>query len=352
MKRTKIAFVCRAVKNGGAERVFSTLANNLANKEEYMIYLITAKRQEGEYLLSPKVRREVLLDGNDIFKDCRTVLNELKKEEIHIVIGTEFYENSLVCALKFFGRFKVVISERSAPKHAKISLKSKVIRRLLYHNADKVVFQTEGALKCYSKSIQRKGVIIGNPLLEVPYKSDVCNHEIVAVGRLSKEKNYSMLLRAFKEVHKEYPDYILRIFGEGNELEELKSLAVSNNIEKNVIFEGFRLDVHQQIMDSDIFVLTSDYEGLPNALMEAMAMGFPVIATNCPSGGPASLIENGKNGYLIPVKGELDLSKVIISLIRDKKRKQMIAKEAKKIRERYNEEIISNKWSNLLKAFI
>ena len=136
-----------------------------------------------------------------------------------------------------------------------------------------------------------------------------------AVGRLEPQKNFPMLIKAFSEFHKEEKDYQLIIYGEGKERTNLEKLIKQLNLEGSVSLPGRNKDVLNAINDSAAFILSSDYEGMPNALIEAMCMGMPVISTDCPSGGPRELIENQENGILIPVGDEDALVDALFSII-------------------------------------
>lgn len=119
--------------------------------------------------------------------------------------------------------------------------------------------------------------------------------KIVTVGRLTVQKNQKLLIESFSEVLKKYPNIILEIYGDGEKREELKYIIKTLGVSNNVIFKGNILNVHEAIADAGLFVLSSDYEGLSNALMEAMMMGLPCISTTC--AGSDELISDGKMVY-------------------------------------------------------
>jgi glycosyltransferase involved in cell wall biosynthesis len=247
---------------------------------------------------------------------------------------------------------KMIISERNDPRHDHISIKSKILRKLLYHRADFFVFQTKQEQQYYSKSIQKRSVIIHNMLKEdLPYRSQInAKKEIVAVGRFLPQKNYPMLLSAVKMVFEKHPQYILKIYGKGPLEKELKMKVTELGINDHVFFEGFHLDVHECMKDADIFVMSSDFEGLPNALMEAMAMGFPVVTTNCPAGGPEELITDGVNGMLVPVGDSQAMAEKINYLIENKEIKEEMGRKAVGIRETHTSEHICAAWRAILEA--
>ena len=138
-----------------------------------------------------------------------------------------------------------------------------------------------------------------------------------AVGRLEPQKNFPMLIRAISEFHKREKDYKLVIYGEGRERINIENLIKELHLENSVSLPGRNKDVLNCINDCAAFILSSDYEGMPNALIEAMCMGMPVISTDCPSGGPREIIENEKNGLLIPVNDELRMTQAMFNIIKD-----------------------------------
>lgn len=345
----KIALLSGSLCGGGSERFTVTLANRFSKEKSFSVYVITENTKKHEYPLSEDVRRVCMLKDRRLICDAVNVYKFLVNNHIEVVIGIGIYANLLLCLTNFKLKTKVIICERNDPKHDLLSWKSKVLRKLLYFRSDYYVFQTEEAKNFYPKKIQHRSFVIHNPVRgDLPFKSDVCNKEIVSLARLSAQKNYVMLLRAFKLVYQKHNDYILRIFGEGDEKTKLVELAKKLQIENAVIFEGFCLDAHDRMMDSDIFVLSSDFEGMPNALMEAMAMGFPVVTTDCPAGGPAELIKHGENGLLVKVGDSKDMAEKISYLIENKEEKYRIAKKSILLRQSHSEEEIIKQWLKIL----
>ena len=348
MNCKKIALINGSLCGGGAERFTANFANAIEKDSIYNLFLITAEKKEDEYELVKGIKRFCILSESFI-KDLYTIRKFLIKNKINTAIGIGIYANLLLCSINFFLKTTIIISERNDPKHDNLSIISKVLRKLLYWRSDKYVFQTEGAKSFYSNSIQKRSVVIHNPVKEnLPIKSTLCKKEIIAVGRLMPQKNYPLLINAFTQVSKHYPDYILRIFGKGLLLNELKVMADKLGISNKVIFEGFCTNIHEEIKDSDIFVLSSDFEGMPNSLIEAMAMGFLVISTDCPSGGPSELITNGVNGLLVKTDDVKSLSNAILTLINNEEFKQKIANSAKHLRATHSMDFIISKWKDIL----
>ncbi len=343
-----IAFVVSSLTNGGAERCVANLANQMSFGEENRIFVITGERKEHEYELRDSVVRLCAITYKHFFQDFFHIRRIAREYKIDVFIAFDVYPNALLCFTNIFFKPKVIISERNAPGSVKISVMARLVRFLLYRNANGYVFQTEGAKSFYSAKIQRKSTVIHNPIKEdLPTRSIKPYNEIVAVGRLVPQKNYQMLLDAFSHVHALYPQYTLRIFGQGNLLSDLQKYAQERQIDNFVFFEGFCTDVHEQIKNADIFVMTSNYEGMPNALMEAMAMGFPVISTDCPAGGPRELID-GKNGLLVPVGDVNAFSNAILKILHDPILKYNLCVNAKNIMETHTCAYITDQWFSFI----
>lgn len=346
MKR--IAFIIIELKNGGAERVVANIANEYSTRKDCLFYLITGKRQEQDYPLNEQVNRQCILSGK-LVEDVFELRKFLKRNKIDCAVGIDLYANWCVCLANYRIKTKMIISERNAPKHNFISKKSRLLIKLTYWRADAYVFQTQQAKDCYSKAIQKRGVVIHNPVKsDLPIKSNIESKKIVAVGRLNPQKNYPMLLKAFSLVHKEYPEYILQIYGQGEQKQCLESLIKQLKLDKNVVLCGYCEEVHNEIKDAEIFVMSSDCEGMPNSLMEAMAMGLSVICTDCPAGGPAELIEDGINGILTPVGDSNVMARKIKMLIEHNEVRNKLGKAAMEIRETHSIKNIIKQWDKIL----
>ena len=233
---------------------------------------------------------------------------------------------------------KIIVSERNDPKNFQGKTITKVLSRWLMGQANGFVFQTNDASDFY-RNYKDKSVIIPNPVAEVPIvqeriPNELRRKEIVTAGRLVPQKNYEMLIRAFAKVAEILLDYKLIIYGEGNLKEHLVHLSNELGVGSRVVFRGAVNDLHERIVDSELFILTSDFEGMPNALMEAMAMGLTCISTDCPCGGPKEIIKSGINGYLIPVQNVEKCAETINAVINNKKNADLVGLKALEIRDR------------------
>ena len=215
-------------------------------------------------------------------------------------------------------KIPVCVSERNNPWVMPDVKITRLLRKIAYPLADGIIFQTDMAKSYFPKNIQKKGIVLSNPVdiarIPEPYKG-IRQNVFVAVGRLERQKNFPMLIKAFSIFYQREKNFKLVIYGEGRERANLESLIKELGLDGVVLLPGRNKDVLNAINDASAFILSSDYEGMPNALIEAMCMGMPVISTDCPSGGPRELIENQENGILIPVGDEDALVDALFSII-------------------------------------
>lgn len=195
------------------------------------------------------------------------------------------------------------------------------------------------------EKLQKKSKIIYNAVKEDFYQIErtPVRGEIVTCGRLVEQKNHALLIDAFSEVVKKYPFVTLKIYGEGALREKLQHQINDLGLEKKAFLMGATSDVEKVLQTADLFVLSSDYEGMPNALMEAMAAGVPCISTDCPCGGPRELLGDDSN-LLIPVGNKLGLEDKILDFFENQTVLEECGKELKKIAKIFTPEVIEKKW--------
>lgn len=344
----KICFIVSKLYNGGAERVVSILANAFVN-EKYDIAIVCFEKKDNEYYVDEHVKRYTIQSEKGTLGNFIETIRFIKKSDFDIIIGFDIFPN-LICSFASIGsKKKFIISERNAPKQVNINPLLKMMRYISYSFVDAIVFQTKEAMYCYRKGIVEKGTIIKNPVSAgLPRRSNIHKKEIVAMGRLTAQKNYKLLIKAAKQIHEEFSDYVFKIYGQGELEKELQNYIDNCSAGEYIILEGYYDNVYQQIVNSDIFIMTSLYEGMPNSLIEAMCMGFPVISSDCPSGGPKELIIHGENGLLFKNNDEKDLVKQLRLVLNDEIKKEKLGKNALKLNNELNEEIIVKKWINLV----
>jgi glycosyltransferase involved in cell wall biosynthesis len=273
----------------------------------------------------------------------------LKQQNIKLCISFDILANILLI-LSAPHNVVRIISERNAPKQTEISTASKILRFLTYRNCDYCVFQTEEAKACYSRQIQNKGIVIPNPVkqeLSFIRREDRKN-EIIAIGRLERQKNYDAMIAGFEKFYRRHPEYCLKIFGDGSEKERLAELIRQKKLENAVLLCGTNQDVHNQMSCADMYLMTSDYEGIPNSLLEAMAMGYAAVACDCPAGGCRLLIENDYNGILLSGNKPDMIADALARLAEDASLRRRLGENAKKVRETFSMNRIGGMWLQLV----
>ena len=370
MKNKKIIFCIDSLGKGGAERVVSTLANELSQNNQ--VSIITLVNEQVAYELNENVNLIELgkLKYNSkgkSFKKVKSLYNliyrtrELRKCFNRIkpdIIISFLPEASFLTVYANRKKYKLIISDRNDPNHEYQTFIYKKLVRILYPKADGYVFQTFDAKNYFNNIIdfkKKKYEIIVNPVNEkfINYPiSKSKEKKIVSVGRLTEQKNIDLLIDSFSDIEKDFPEYTLTIYGDGNMREHLSNKIKSLNLENKIAMPGIVNNIQENIIDASLFVMSSDYEGIPNALIEAMTLGLPVISTDCPCGGPRMFIENEKNGFLISVGSRKELANTMKKVLSDDNLKNRIGKNAKDIVELVNPSVINSKWAYFINAVI
>ena len=344
---------------GGSERVMCNLADYFVQQGN-KVTLVTQYQREDEYPLNPKVKRilsqitEAEMGGNRIsnfirrFQKLRNIWKTEKPDAILVFIG----KNNFMALLTAWGlHIPVVVSVRADPNQEYPNRWMRFMARHLFKKAAGVVLQTRECMEFFPKAVKRKSVILHNPVNEVffenPYEGER-EHTIVTVGRIDENKNQALLLRAFALIAADYPDYQIILYGKGDQEENLKQLADNLGIADRVIFAGNVSDVADKIKKAGVFVLTSNTEGMPNALIEAMVLGLPVIATDCPCGGPRDLIEDGVNGILTPVGDADKMKENLQHILNDLQNALHMGQTARETTAIYREKIVYREWMEYL----
>ncbi|MFQ6862922.1 MAG: glycosyltransferase [Beduini sp.] len=347
----KICILIGSLRGGGAERMATILANSL-KKQNHDVTLINFEKKEDEYLLESGISRYFLQHTN-IVNDILDLNKYIKQIEADIYISIDIYFNILAGFCKRINKIKVIMSERNDPRNVNIRTSIKLLRNISYKYADGIVFQTIEARNYFKKVFTVKSSVIPNPIKkDLPRRNSNCKNVIVAVGRLSKQKNYLLLLNVFEKISKKYPEYQLVIFGEGEEKTNIINHIRQLKLESKVHINNFTSELHDKIKDYKIYVLSSDYEGIPNSLLEALGMGFPVVASNTPSGGTKSLIDHSVNGFLFQPMNEEEFYKYLSQLIDDENLQKMFSKNALIVNDKFSEEIIVKQWVSFIEEIV
>ena len=208
--------------------------------------------------------------------------------------------------------------------------------------------QTDDAAAYFSDKVTK--TVILNPVKEglpEPFRGER-RHAVACFCRLEKQKNLGMLIRAFAEFSRTHGEWALEVYGDGGEREALAALAGELGVGEKVSLMPGRHDVHEAVVDAGMFVLPSDYEGLSNSMLEAMAIGLPCICTDCPCGGARMVIRDGENGLLVPVGGERELAAAMTRVADEDGLAERLGAAAAGVRERLSSRAIAEQWSEVV----
>ena len=346
----KIGFVIGSLTGGGAERVVSELANSL-NEYGCDVSVILIANYKITYNVCKNIKIIDATCPNAMFGMGRVkriiVLHKiLKNNDFDVVISFTTKVNNIVTIAHMGVKTKLVLCERNDPRFDPIERSERILRRILYQRASGYVFQTCGERDYFNKRIQSKSVVIPNPInpdLPLAFEG-VRSKRIVSASRLTEQKNIKMAIEGFKVFQSVNPDYVFEIYGEGELEGELKNYVQELGLSDNVIFKGRFDDLYSNILDASCFVLTSNYEGISNAMLEAMALGIPTISTDYPSGGAREAIENYKNGILISLNDSVSLGNELINLIANDELQKQLSVNGKEIRDKYSLSKITKIW--------
>lgn len=348
----KVTLFIGSLYGGGAERVTCNLASYLV-QHGHQAEILVMSETEKAYELDERVSVKVLLSLEERKNTVRNTLirmprfwRYLKSSDTDAYIVMLPKTTIMLLMFRWLTKAKVIAAERVDP--ASYSKRIANLLKKYAKRADGWVFQTEDALKWYGDSIKEcKAMVIPNavnPSFIRPHYEGKKRKVIAGAGRLDVQKNFGLLICAFAKIAPEFPEYNLIIYGKGNEEQELKSLVESLGLQGQIEFPGNIQNIAEEMEKNTMFVLSSDFEGMPNALMEAMALGLPCVSTDCPCGGPHYLIKDGVNGLLVPVSDADKMAEAMRKILSDSNLAENMGKEAMKIAEELAPDKIYGMW--------
>lgn len=358
---TRILFAVSSLSAGGAERMIAELANAFAESGSSVAVLTWGAATTDHHILRTEIERLALdLIWDSVtslqsiasnFRRSRAIRRAVRQFRPDVVVSfVEMTNVRMLAALAGTG-LPVIVSERTNPRHYQLSGAWNWVRRLLYPWASAVVVQSESVAQWAREFVAARRVhVLPNFVRDLPPASSIAersSNEILAVGRLSREKGFDLLLRAFAASGLSERGVRLTILGEGPERQALMSLARVLGVENVVSMPGVVRDPEKWMAGSAAFVLPSRYEGFPNALLEAMAMGCAVIATDCDS-GPRQIIRNGVDGVLVPLEDVAALAEALRTVLSDPDLRMRLSFAALSVRQRFEKKVILERWRALL----
>ena len=390
-----VVFFIDSLGGGGAERVVSTLSSRLARTGRYDVRIVMMRKvpvayppDEGVKLLYAQdlpvgsAWGKLVRGAFDVYKRIhwgllKPLLQKLGRYDAFPKFDeTAFFfysryalayraylkQNPGCAALGFLIRsniamlmaargldVKTVFCERNNPVRPDMPANVMKLRDRLYRRCKAAVFQTEEERDYYTR-LRCDTAVIPNPLkdgLPQPFAGQR-RREIVNFCRLNKQKNIPLLLEAFEMFLRDHPDYTLRIYGRGDEKENLMALTKEMGLEKAVFFEDFAPDVHERIRDAAMFVCSSDFEGLSNSMLEALAIGLPCVCTDCEGGGARMMIRDHENGLLVPVRDPQAMYRAMKEIAENPALGERLSKEAVRVRDELSIEKIVGRWEAMI----
>jgi glycosyltransferase involved in cell wall biosynthesis len=357
----RIAFVIPSLGAGGAERVASLLANDWS-ANGHMVTLVTfdAPGTEPFFALHPGIALRGLsapaeprgllgklsTNGARVSR-LRSVLREIDPEAV-VAFMTEANVIAL-CASRGLG-VPIVVSERNQPDRPGLGKAHRLARRLAYPKAQAIVVQTDQIASWAKARFDVPVHIIPNPVqLEAGNarreQGDV--HWLVSLGRLTHQKGFGVLIESFAAVAAKHPSWRLAIYGEGPDRPQLERLRAMSGCEGRIMLSGLVKDSAEALAEASLFVLPSRFEGYPNALLEALACGLPVIATTCP-GGTVEILENGAYGMLVPPGDVAAMTTALDAMMSAPDLRDAYARKARRAVARLDITAVSKLWLDLL----
>lgn len=398
-EKKEIVFLIKVMCGGGAERVITLLSNATVQQGYDVTFIITHQKIEDAVIsnINPKVKilslpnenkntksylfiKKIIILLSRLFGKFESmvlkrqsskakILNYIAKNYSNIkwlksffqqhrqAVAVAFmYDASFYALLSTTKNNKLIISERGDPQQSLSSMTTMAFIKNEFCKADNFVFQSPDVQKWYEKNTPVKGSVIFNPIkpdLPEPH-CEVRKKRIVNFCRIAPEKNLIMLVDAFTEFYKEFPDYELDIIGDpvGNNAEgyinSVNEHIKQHNCENCIHIMPSRNDIHDYIKDYSMFVSSSDFEGMSNSMLEAMAMGLPCVCTDCPAGGARAVIKDGENGLLTPVGDAHALYLAMKKIAENPELANKLSQSSVKIREEQSVDKIIEKWMELI----
>ena len=294
---------------GGAGNVIQILALEFREKGYDVSVILLQGNAKPRYKLEG-INIISLHESNDkkkkniqwLLKKIKIVKKVIKNEKPEIIISFLIGVNVITGFALIGSKIPFIASERSNPLEIQPTFFWKILSRIVYKRADKIVVQFDEFKKFDGGRYLEKTFAIPNPILaSTIHKNEISDNrtiKIISLGNLRAIKGFDKLIRAFKIVSESHSNVQLCIFGEGQERANLEKLILNLNLKDKVQLKGYTDNIYEVLADSDIYVLSSEQEGFPNSLSEALAVGLPVVSFQCHN-GLKELVEDGKNGYLV-----------------------------------------------------
>lgn len=354
----RVLFYIDTIGYGGAERVIANLANQFITLGCESI-VVTTFRKEKEYILDSGVIRFSMDDEYNapfwkrnfkLIRRLRTIIKQ-HKPDVAIAFLPESIFRIAISSIAL--GLKKIYSVRSDPRFVYRTISYKILASIILPGGDGFVFQTKDAQDYYPRIIRKKSTIIYNQVAEEFYKVGFNGKRsgIIATGRLVPPKEYFFLVDAF-ELIKDKTEDNLTIYGDGPLREKITEYVREKGLEQRVFLPGSTSNVPETISSAKVFVLSSNHEGMPNGLMEAMAAGVPCVSTDCPCGGPRTLFGEKQKSFLVPVNDKQKLAKALLKVVESEDLRKELSTENKTRALMFRPEVIKNEWFTFINKVV
>lgn len=358
---------------GGMERVLLDRIKELEEKKKYKIYIVITENIKDNYfeykflksieiknleinyynLKKVSIIKRIIMTkikGLKHKKKLKLYLEEIQPDVV-VALGTE--EKYILPKVK--GKYRIILEhhfEKNYLKRKKGGVFYKLLVKYLESKEKKLLEEFDEFLvltnedKEQWKSSKIK-VIPNYCTIDTKRVSDLKNKKVIAVGRLEYQKGFDILIDVWKKVNEICNDWILEIYGEGNERKKLENKIREYGLEDKIFLKGIEKNIGNKYLESSIYIMTSRFEGMPMVLLEAQSYGLPLVSFDCPC-GPKDMIENGKNGYIVKFADVEGMVSKILKLIQNESLRKKFGNNSLKSVKKYSKEVIIQKWEELL----
>lgn len=354
----RILFIVRSIGYGGASKQLALTANAMASYG-HAVAIYSYNWNDLMQTLDDNVQ---YIPDNNIVKNSKLeyivtpfkIRKVVKRLNPDVVVSWRANAGCMAVLACLGLGVKTIFSERTDP-YMETNWMLKIATKIADFS-DGGVFQTQKAMEYY-KRLAKKSIVIPNPInpdLKTPelIPLEERKKEVAYVGRFFiRQKRQDIMLRAWAIIHKSLPDYKLSFYGDGEGFEDIKAEVSKQGLSDSVIFHGSAKGVIDYVKKARILVMSSDYEGIPNTIIESFTAGTPVVTTDCSPGGARVLIDEGENGFIVPIRDYDAIAQKTIEVINDDALSEsFIAKSREKLSE-FAPERIFEKWNGYLTKF-